>query len=146
MNEKLEYIEKQKQEYSKQFDELNKKIEETLNSYNEQISKLKDEGEAKLIELRDERERIRGGYIALQDMYNQVVGENVEASEPNKECDCTVCDCQQPVVETQPDPQIVEVQSVPVEENVQPAQTQTLTPAEIEKIKQIENETPDYLK
>lgn len=148
MDEKLEYIEKQKQEYSKQFDELNKQIEETLNSYNEKITKLRDEGEAKLAELRDERERIRGGYMALQDMYQQVMGE---PTEPDS-CNCDNCSCeeanqepvqpQQPIVEVQP---VVEPTPV-VEQPVQPAETQTLTPDEIAKIKQIENDTLDYLK
>lgn len=144
MDEKLEYIEKQKQDYSKQFEELNKQIEETLNNYNEKISKLRDEGEAKLAELRDQRERIRGGYMALQDMYQQVIGENTEADP----CNCDNCSCeeanQEPVQHEQP---IVEVQSVTEPTPaVQPAETQTLTPDEIAKIKQIENDTPDYLK
>ena len=144
MDEKLEYIEKQKQDYSKQFEELNKQIEETLNNYNEKITKLRDEGEAKLAELRDQRERIRGGYMALQDMYQQVIGENTEADP----CNCDNCSCeevnQEPVQHEQP---IVEVQSVTESTPaVQPAETQTLTPDEIAKIKQIENDTPDYLK
>lgn len=63
---------KDKMEVSrKEFEKINIEIDETINKYNNAITKLETEGKETIEALRNRREQIRGEYTSIYNIYQQ---------------------------------------------------------------------------
>lgn len=154
MNEEiLKSIQEEMTKQSNAFKVINDEITTVYNEYNTKLAQIEKEGNAKIKELQNKREQIRGAYTVLLNQYNKFTTQDGQTEEPVKQEDVKEPENKgrAEVVET-PKQEKQEKQEQPKrgrKPKVQKADTNTgLSKADMEKLKQLEKygEAPDYLK
>ena len=135
----LKELQDQMQISSKAFEELNKDIEATVQEYRDKLNELEQEGNAKIKQLYDRREQIRGEYTGLYNTFIKFSQLDETKANEDKQNKTT------PVKE-------VKSKTKTTKKTEEPKDTSSLSPEEVEKLKAVTNkqpkqeDIPDYLK